>query len=129
MADFQSVISYFESRNLSYFPFYPNSEKPIKPVIRHLPQNTPDEGISDGLISLGFDVINVKQMTTTRRPPPEETKVITLPLFLVTLPRTPKSQDIFRLPHRYQQGGVVQEPKFPYAEPQLPAVWLRMGKL
>jgi hypothetical protein len=36
-------------------------------------------------------------MTTTRRSPPEETKIITLPLFLVTLPKTPKSQ-IFRLP-------------------------------
>jgi hypothetical protein len=37
-------------------------------------------------------------MTTTRRSTPEETKVITLPLFLVTLPRTPKSQEIIRLP-------------------------------
>jgi hypothetical protein len=67
-------------------------------VIRHLPQNTPAQDISDGLVSLGFDVINVKQMTTTRQSPPVETKVISLPLFLMTLPRTPKSQEIFRLP-------------------------------
>jgi hypothetical protein len=65
-------------------------------VIRHLPQNTPAQDISDGLMTLGFDVINVKQMTTTRRTP-QETKIITLLLFLITLPRTPKSQEIFRL--------------------------------
>jgi hypothetical protein len=28
MADFQSVKSYFDSRNLSYFSFYPKSENP-----------------------------------------------------------------------------------------------------
>jgi membrane protein required for colicin V production len=39
---------------LSYFPKH---EKPIKAVIRHLPSNTPALDISDGLVSLGFDVI------------------------------------------------------------------------
>jgi hypothetical protein len=67
-------------------------------VIRHLPYTTPAEDISDVLVSLGFDVVSVKQMTSTRRSPPEESKVINLPLFLVTLPRTAKSQEIFRLP-------------------------------
>jgi hypothetical protein len=66
-------------------------------VIRDLPQNTPAEDISDGVVSLGFDVVSVKQMTATRRSPPEESKTINLPLFLVTLPRTTKSQEIFRL--------------------------------
>jgi hypothetical protein len=32
------------------------------------------------------------------------------------------------LSHRYKGGG-VQEPEFPYAMSQLPAVWPRMGKL
>jgi hypothetical protein len=98
MADFQSVKSIFDSKNLSYFTFFPKSEKRIKAVIRHLPYTTPAEDISEGLVSLGFDVISVKQLTSTRRSPPEESKVINLPLFLVTLPRTPKYQEIFRLP-------------------------------
>jgi hypothetical protein len=98
MADFQSVKSHFDSQKLSYFTFFAKSEKPIKAVIRHLPQNTRAADISDGLVSLGFDVISVKQMTTTRRSTTEESKVINLPLFLVTLPRTAKSQEIFRLP-------------------------------
>jgi hypothetical protein len=97
MADFQSVKFHFDSQNLSYSSFFPKSEKPIKAVIRHLPLNTPAEDISDGLVSLGFDVVSVKQMTATRRSPPEESKIIYLPLFLVTLPRTAKSQEIFRL--------------------------------
>jgi hypothetical protein len=67
-------------------------------VIRPLPQNTPAENISDGLVNLGFDVISVKQMTATRRPHPEGSKTANLPLFLITLPRTAKSHEIFRLP-------------------------------
>jgi hypothetical protein len=69
MADLQSVKSRFDTNNLSYYTFCPKSEKPMKAVVRHLPQNTPAEDISDGVVSLGFDVINVKQMTATRRHP------------------------------------------------------------
>jgi hypothetical protein len=49
MADFQSVKSHFDAHNLSYYSFYPKSEKPMKAVIRHLPHITPAEDISDGL--------------------------------------------------------------------------------
>jgi hypothetical protein len=71
VAEFQSVKSHFDAINLSYYTFYPKSEKPMKAVIRHLPHNTPAEDISDELVNLGFDVISVKQMTTTHRLPPE----------------------------------------------------------
>jgi hypothetical protein len=92
MADFQSVKSHFDSQNLSYYSF-PKPEKPIKAVIRHLPQNLPAEDISDGLVSLGFDVVSVKQMIATHRSPTEESKFINLPLYLVTL-----AKEIFGLP-------------------------------
>jgi hypothetical protein len=98
MVDFLGVKSHLENHKLSFFTFFPKSEKPIKAVIRHLPINTPAEDICDGLVSLGFDVVSVKQMTTTRRSTPEEPKVTNLPLFLITLPRSAKSQEIFRLP-------------------------------
>jgi hypothetical protein len=97
MADFSAIKAYLEKNNLSFFTFFPKSEKPIKAVIRHLPQNTPAEDISDGLVSLGFDVISVKQMTTTRRSATEGTTTNNLPLFLITLPRSSKSQEIFHL--------------------------------
>jgi hypothetical protein len=37
-------------------------------------------------------------MTTTRQSSPDEPKVTNLPLFLITLPGSAKSQEIFRLP-------------------------------
>jgi hypothetical protein len=96
MVDYQAVKSYFDKNSLSYYTFYPKSEKSIKAVLRHLRNNTPAQDISDGLVDLGFDVISVKQMSSARRSP-DGSKPITLPLFLVTLPRTAKSQDIFKL--------------------------------
>jgi hypothetical protein len=98
MADFLAIKSHFEGNNLSFYTFFPKSEKPIKAAIRHLPLNTPAEDICDGLVSLGFVVFSVKQMTTTRRSPPEVSQTINLPLFFVTLPKTAKSQEIFHLP-------------------------------
>jgi hypothetical protein len=47
-------------------------------------------------VDLGFDVVSVKQMSSARRSP-DGSHPITLPLFLVTLPRTKKSQEIFKL--------------------------------
>jgi hypothetical protein len=97
MADYSAIRSHLDSSKLHYFTFFPKSQKPIKAVIRHLPHNTPAEDIPDGLVDIGIDVISVKQMTTTRQSATEEPTTINLPLFLITLPRTPKSQDIFQL--------------------------------
>jgi hypothetical protein len=58
----------------------------------------PAEGIYKALAELGFCVTSVKQMRSARGPPAEVvSKPINLPLFLITLPRTEKSQDIFKL--------------------------------
>jgi hypothetical protein len=97
MADFETVKSHFANNNLSYYS-YSKSQNPIKAVIRHFLPNTPGKNISDGLVNLGFDVINVKQMTMTRRSHSEGTATKNLPLLVVTLPRTAKSQEIFNLP-------------------------------
>jgi hypothetical protein len=98
MADFLAVKSHFEGNKLSFYTFFPKSEKPIKAVMPHLPINTPAKDNCDRLVSLGLDVVSVKQMTTTHRSPPDDPKILNLPLFLVTLPRTAKSQQIFQLP-------------------------------
>jgi hypothetical protein len=96
LADFAAVKSHLEANKLPYFTFYPKYLKPFKAVIRHLPMNTPAEDISEGLMELGFDIISVKQ-TSTRRSQSEKTPNKNLPLFLITLPRKAKSQEIFRL--------------------------------
>jgi hypothetical protein len=97
MSDFSAITSSFLSKHLSYYIFFPKSQKPIKAVIRHLSSNTPAERIYEALVEVGFDAIGVKQMTTSRRPPSEDPAKGNLPLFLITLPRTEKSQEIFKL--------------------------------
>jgi hypothetical protein len=97
MGDFTAIKKHLESNNLFYFTYFPKSEKPIKAVIRHLPSNTPAQDICDGLTDLGFDIISVKQMSTSRRSQPQGTPPRNLPLFLITLPRSAESQEIFKL--------------------------------
>jgi hypothetical protein len=82
LADFAGVKSHLETNNLPYFTYYPKYLKPFKAVIRHLPMNTPAEDISEGLMELGFDIINVKQMTSTHRSQSEGTPTKNLPVFL-----------------------------------------------
>jgi hypothetical protein len=97
MADYSAIRSYFDSNHLHYFTFHPKSEKPIKAVIRQLPGDTPAEDISNGLQDLGFSILSVKQMTANCPSPEGGSHTVNLPLFLVTLTRTPKSQEIFKL--------------------------------
>jgi hypothetical protein len=60
----------------------------MKAVIRYFPPHTPQEDISDSLEDLGFNVINVRQMTANRRATHRQTYVDALPLFLTTLTKT-----------------------------------------
>jgi hypothetical protein len=60
MADFEAVKSHLSCYNLSYFSFFPMSQKPMKAVIRHLPPDTPAGDICEGLMNLGFDALCVK---------------------------------------------------------------------
>jgi hypothetical protein len=48
------------------------------------------------LVDFGYDVITVKKMTTARRSP-EGTTTTNLSWCLITLPRTAKSQEIFKV--------------------------------
>jgi hypothetical protein len=65
MADVSTISSHFERNNLPYFTFYRNSQKPIKSVIWHLPGSISAKDTSGGLLNFGFDVIRIKQMSTT----------------------------------------------------------------
>jgi hypothetical protein len=95
IVDYLAVKVHFDSNNVSCFTFYPKSMKPIKAVIRDLPQNTPAKDISDGLVDLGFDGISVKLMSSTRRSPAETPKI--LPLYLITVPRAVKLQYFLKI--------------------------------
>jgi hypothetical protein len=54
MADYSAMKSYLEKNNLQYFTFSPNSEKPMKAVIRHPSPDTPVDDISNSLDDSGF---------------------------------------------------------------------------
>jgi hypothetical protein len=84
VADFEAVKSHLSNNNLSCFSFFPKFEKPIIAVIRHLPPDTPAEDICEGLANLGFDVLSVKQMSTTRRPSSDERMRLQQSRFTVT---------------------------------------------
>jgi hypothetical protein len=117
MADYSGLKPYLEENNLQYFTFSPNSEKRMKAVMRHLPPDTPAD-VSNSLEGLGFNVINVRQLTTIRRAPNVQTHLETLPLFLVTLIRNAKSQEIFKLNSlnhiTYYRGISIQSSNWPY---------------
>jgi hypothetical protein len=98
MADFQSVKSHFDANNTYYYSFYPKSEKRMKAVIRHLPQNSPAENKSEGLVSLTSDV-SVKQIIENRRSPSYKSTTIDFTLILIILLRTAKSKETFRQPN------------------------------
>jgi hypothetical protein len=60
-------------------------------MIRRLPFPTPAENTSHEFVDLGFDFIGVEEMSATSQSPAN------LPLFFITLPRTPKSHKIFKI--------------------------------
>jgi hypothetical protein len=96
-ADYSAIRAYFDSNHLHYYTFQPKSENPIKAVIRQLPGDNPAEDISNGLQDLAFSNLSVKQITANRPSPEGGSDSINLPLFLVTLTRSPKSQEICKL--------------------------------
>jgi hypothetical protein len=92
MGDYLAIKKHLEDKKISFYAFFPKSLKSIKAVIRHLTGNTPAEDIAKELQGTGFDIISVRQLTSRKPQAP-----INLPLFLVTLPRNDKSQEIFHL--------------------------------
>jgi hypothetical protein len=68
----------------------------MKEVIRHLSPDTTEETISNSIEDFGFNVISLRQMTANRRAPHIQNYVEAL-LFLVTLTKTKKSREMFKL--------------------------------
>jgi hypothetical protein len=84
MVDFSAVRSYLENNNLEYLTFYPKSLKPMEAMICQLPLSTLAEDISAVLVSLGFDVISIKQMTAAHQSPCKGSTTINLHLLHIT---------------------------------------------
>jgi len=60
IADYLTIKKHLEEKKIPNYTFHPKSVKPIKPVIRHLPGNTPAENIAKELQTIGFTAISVR---------------------------------------------------------------------
>jgi hypothetical protein len=80
---------------MHYYTFHSKSEKPVKAVIRPLPNDLPPEDISNGLQNLGFSVLSVKHMTASQLSPKGGTYTVNLPHFFTTVTRNTKSHETF----------------------------------
>jgi hypothetical protein len=66
MTDYKAIQNLLSHKGLPRFIFYTKGEKPVKAVIRHMPNNTSSEDITVALQELGYEVFSVKQMTAKR---------------------------------------------------------------
>ena len=96
MEDYTTLKTHLENTKRNYYTFHPKDEKPIKAVIRHLPIDTLAEDIANELLAMDYKVHNVKQMSTTRQQPEGGRLTQAKPLF-ITLERSEKSEEIFKL--------------------------------
>jgi hypothetical protein len=96
VADYETIQNLLSQKGLPFFSFYTKGDKPVKAVIRHLPNNTSSEDITVPVQDLGYEVISVKQMTAKCPSPEGGVTLVSLPLFLITLVRNQKSLDMFK---------------------------------
>jgi hypothetical protein len=56
MADYKTIQNVLSQKGLPFFTFYIKGDKPVKAVIRHLPNYTLSEDITVALQKLGYKV-------------------------------------------------------------------------
>ncbi|GBN64747.1 hypothetical protein AVEN_57261-1 [Araneus ventricosus] len=87
----RSLTKFLKANQMDYFVITPRSDRPIKIVIRDLPQDTSTDTIKYALVTEGkFEVDKVVQVTRFRTKQP-------LPLFQVTLPNIEENKNIWTL--------------------------------
>jgi hypothetical protein len=100
VADYKAVRNHLSQKCVPFFSFYTKGDKPVKAVIRHLPNHTSSEDITVALQELGYEVISVKKMTEKRPSSEGEVTLVSFPLFLITLVRNQKSLYILKISSR-----------------------------
>jgi hypothetical protein len=69
-------MRHLDADNLHYHTFHSKSQMPIKAVIRHFASDTPTEDASNVLVTVGFSVVSVRQVTANRPLPHGDTQNI-----------------------------------------------------
>lgn len=94
--DHRKVTRFFEKEEIKYSTYTLKSDKTIKVVIKDLELNTPCELVKEALTELGYTVLEVSQLKSYRGKYPNKT-IVKIPIWLVELPRSSKSKEIFHL--------------------------------
>lgn len=98
LEDYRALQSKFEKEETSFYVYKdPEQVLPIKLIIRNLPNDTNPDEIKSELFESGFPVIDVKQLSSTRKTSNSVREKIKIPLFLVTLKNEEKAKEIVKL--------------------------------
>lgn len=92
LADFQTTKDHLNKENIEYFTYQLRQDRPLRVIIRRLPNNVDTQEIHAALEELGFEVQNVRQLKKT-----ENGTDILYPLYAVSLTRSTKAQEIYQL--------------------------------
>lgn len=93
-ADYDKIVAFCTHQKVQYASELPKRERPLKAVIRKLPNDTLTTDIKQDLIDLGFPVTEVTQMSGRDKITKEK---VLYPLFLITYPRTVDTKELFAL--------------------------------
>jgi hypothetical protein len=85
MADYKATQNLSGQKGLPFFTFYIKGDKPVKAVIRRLPNNNLSEDITVALQELGYEVVSVKQMTAKFPSPEGEVTIVSRSLDIVKI--------------------------------------------
>ncbi|KAL4107092.1 hypothetical protein QTP88_018526 [Uroleucon formosanum] len=107
---YRNIIHYLKETNAQYHTYQPQSDKPLRVVIRNLHPSTPEADIASAIAEIGHTVRNV---TNVRH---QQTKT-PLPLFFVDLDPNDSDSDIFSITSLLHTKIKIEEP---YKKRQIP---------
>ncbi|GFY61394.1 a disintegrin and metalloproteinase with thrombospondin motifs 20 [Trichonephila inaurata madagascariensis] len=85
-----AIRRFIDNEKLEAFTYQLNDEKELKAVIQGMPSDTPPQEIIEDLRTFGISVNECHAMTNRRTG-------LSMPLFLITLPRTEVNRNVFNL--------------------------------
>lgn len=100
------ITKLFDDLNIEFHTFLLPADKNLKVVIRHLPPDTSVDEIQQYLIDSNYNVVSVQQMSRRRDGVKEM-----FPLFLVTLKKTDKANEIFQEQYMFDLKIQVEQYK------------------
>jgi len=60
------IMRQLDARKLTYYTYHPKALKSVNDLTPHLPRYTPAKDITNEMVELGFSVIIVRQISTSR---------------------------------------------------------------